>query len=156
MSLNELVDKMLKILQDEWHNSKEIKKWKSRLKNKPPNVGIRFPSCNYDTYIFDIDGALHVDTCNNHLWNTEIEYYNSIDESKMHKIMKNKLFFDLEKKTVHSNEKYFRGWENWENRYSCPKCNKEMYHYYLNEFGKKMCPECGKIFSRAKLFEEKK
>ena len=35
---------------------------------KSGEIGIKLPSCNYDTYVIQGDKKCYVDTCRNHVW----------------------------------------------------------------------------------------
>lgn len=136
---------------------KEYKKWQDNLKIalknkdvKTGKIGIVMPSCNYDTYIIFKDDMVYISTCNNHSWNTdEWNVSHNGDGEDMGtedvpcKIIKDKDFFNVRNKLIHSRENYFDMNDVSMNSCPNPKCDKTsgIYSYVVVD-GKMVCASC--------------
>lgn len=63
-----MINYMFKIEQEDndFYPEKERKEYLKALKEAPDGEGLEFASCNYNTYIYELNGKYFVDTCNNH------------------------------------------------------------------------------------------
>ena len=66
-----MIDFMFEVENDwDYYSEERHKEYLKLLEEAPEVDGIKFPSCNYDTYIYDNGDKYFVDTCNNHeCWN---------------------------------------------------------------------------------------
>ena len=137
-------------------NSIMYSSWKVRLEQflklkevLNGEVGIIFPSCNYDTYILKKDDKCYIATSNNHMW-CDLEFYDSThyigggdddqDDDNVYNAMKeeNLFFWD-----VRSNKKITKSKSSNEvsKHWMCPTCGKddEWLYFYKDDKGNKYC-----------------
>ena len=58
----------------------KIKRICKREDVKNSEIGIMFPSCNYDTYMFKKDGKCYITTSNNYDWDLDWDYHGGGDD----------------------------------------------------------------------------
>ena len=158
--ISDVANSMLKtVIEDysDWGNEKatkkdlaEYEKWASNLKKALKNedvlsgkIGITMPSCNYETYILQVDDQIHVSTARNHEWDTDsmgnvMSEGGGFDEGKddiVYKTLKNADYFNVKNTLIHSQEKCTK------NDLSCPHC-KVGYVFYVKCEGKTLCSHC--------------
>lgn len=92
---------------------KRIKKWINKNKDFDNNLLLPY-TCNYETFIYKVDGEIYIDTCNNHEF-YEIDYFQFIDEDDDdygHLSYKDDTvkFLDVGDMKLKTNKEYWDGW----------------------------------------------
>jgi len=150
---------MMKIVLSEWSewssNDDIYKKWNDNLQWGLKNhneeilngeIGITFPSTNYDTYMVFKDGKTYVTTANNHDWSplNDILVYSGEGEDdgerdNCNDILKGRNFFNVRNRLIHSHEKY--DFDNEKMICSNPECEYNYGSYVIID-DEKVCAEC--------------
>jgi len=155
-SVKDIATKMLNVVIKEfkgWNHEdtsewSRYDKWKDNLIKaletddvKNGKIGIRMPSCNYDTYIIKEGIDVYVSTCRNHDFRSLEDSATYLgggeddgDDDKTYKVINENSYFNVENNKIHSVEHECDEKE-------CPKC-KQSYGSYVLIDGKQICSGC--------------
>lgn len=140
--------------QQQKKESKLHKGWRKSLAKalrmkgvKEGNIGIVFPSCNYETYIIQKGDSLYIATSNNHKFNfegtvTNYDYSDSDESKKLYDLTRESMYFDVSRGFVHSYEKY--DINKKDNSILCPQCKHAPYSYVTTPEHIRICGDCFK------------
>ena len=144
--IGKIAKSMLKTIAEDWEelNIKRLKQnLLSALKDKrvlEGEMGIRLPSCNYDTYILQVGKDVFVATSNNHIWDFEGDsagdYYD--EENELRIKIDGATYFNIENGITHSHPVWCEGKCG-----KCPKCGENIYECVTAK-GEKICGHCFK------------
>jgi hypothetical protein len=87
-SIVEVAKAMIKIRDEDWERPSTLaKKLDKHAKTVDfRKVGIFFTSCNYDTFIYEVDGYFIIKTCNNHPFYDAFDAYSYVPEQLCEKL----------------------------------------------------------------------
>jgi len=112
---------------------------------KNGNLGITFPTTNFNTYILNYNNSVYVSTANNHSWkytNRDIEYLDENSYTEFKDIMENSFYINMRNNIIHNGDKY-----QWLENAECSNCNHGNYGYYaIDENGNKLHEWCWEGF----------
>jgi len=156
VSLEKIARSMLKIVindykewdEDKDEKDKEYDTWLVNLETalqrddvKNGNIGITFPTTNFDTYLLNYDNEVYVSTANNHSWkytNRDIEYLDENSYTEFTDIIENSFYINLRNNRIQNGDRY-----QWLENAECSNCNHGDYGYYvIDENGNKLHAEC--------------
>ncbi len=122
---------------------KKVEHIKQLHPDKSP--GLSFPSCNYDTYIMDVNNQLWISTCNNHQW--PFGRFSYENEDAIRDEVNASKFLWLSSLKVGAKNRYFGfrdKYEGGEYAYSCRNC----YSHLRDTKFPTRCTNCGKLFDK--------